>query len=178
MCLQLRSTQGGRMCSCRLTVSQTAQVEMFPIGWSQQCDTYMTIQRWKTSTQCTNGVVQTLTLSKTVPTGEEIWILVVAARPGARLLGQLLLKLKSSSGDIFAAGIATGGGVAIIVQVIYFFIIKPRCRTSCRKSPADFPVSEDHPTYAGFSNRAVDTGNNYDVLSPAQVITNPYTNEQ
>ncbi|XP_048240048.1 cell wall protein DAN4-like [Haliotis rufescens] len=86
------------MCSCRLTVSQTAQVGLFPIGWTQQCDTYMTIQKWRASSQCTNGVGQTIPGQiHTVTTSEETWILVVAL-PGARgLSGQLQFKLQSSS---------------------------------------------------------------------------------
>ncbi|XP_046363302.2 cell wall integrity and stress response component 2-like [Haliotis rufescens] len=99
--LDLSTTQinrGGGMCSCRLTVSQTAQVDVFSDSWTQQCDTYMTIEKWRTSSQCTNGIVQSITgLIHTVNTGEEIWILVVAT-PGARgLSGQLQFKLKSSS---------------------------------------------------------------------------------
>ncbi|XP_048240322.1 cell wall protein DAN4-like [Haliotis rufescens] len=99
--LNVSTTQintGGGMCSCRLTVSQTAQVEMFSNSWTQQCDTYMTIQKWRTSSECKNGIVQTIPgRSQTVNTGEEVWILVVAT-PGARgLSGQLQFKLKSSS---------------------------------------------------------------------------------
>ncbi|XP_046566231.1 integumentary mucin C.1-like isoform X2 [Haliotis rubra] len=100
--LDVSSTQintGGGMCSCRLTVTQTTQVDMFTVSWTPQCDTYMTIQKWGTSTQCTNGVVQTPPAkTHTITTGEEIWILVVATKPGSRgLSGQLQLKAKQPS---------------------------------------------------------------------------------
>ncbi|XP_071115115.1 uncharacterized protein [Haliotis cracherodii] len=103
--LDVSTTQintGGGMCSCKLTVSQTAQVEMFSVDWTQTCDTYMTIQKWRTSSQCTNSIAQTMPgQSHTVTTGEEIWILVLAT-PGARgLSGQLLFKLKSSSVQLY-----------------------------------------------------------------------------
>ncbi|XP_067676077.1 uncharacterized protein [Haliotis asinina] len=93
-------TTGGGMCSCRLTVSKTTQVGMFPsTDWTSQCDTYMTIQKWGTSTQCTNGVVQTPSgQTHTVSTGEEVWILMVATKPGAKgLSGRLQFKVKQPS---------------------------------------------------------------------------------
>ncbi|XP_046363306.2 uncharacterized protein LOC124140016 [Haliotis rufescens] len=93
----------GGVCSCRLTVSQIntgaeTDVEMFPNGWTQGCDTYMTIPKWSTGTQCTNGVVQIPPAqSHTVTTDDEVRILVVALLPGTRgLSGQLQFKLKSS----------------------------------------------------------------------------------
>ncbi|XP_048240046.1 cell wall protein DAN4-like [Haliotis rufescens] len=100
--LDVSTTQintGGGMCSCRLTVSQKSQLEVFPNDLTQQCDTYMTIQKWRASSECTNGIIQTiLGQTRTINTGEEIWILVVATRPGARgLSGQLQFRIKSSS---------------------------------------------------------------------------------
>ncbi|XP_067676091.1 salivary glue protein Sgs-3-like [Haliotis asinina] len=91
---------GGGMCSCRLTVSNTTQVEMFPsTDWTSQCGTYMTIQKWGTSTSCTNGVVQTPSgQTHTVSTGEEVWILMLARKPGANgLSGRLQFKVKPPS---------------------------------------------------------------------------------
>ncbi|XP_048240047.1 uncharacterized protein LOC124140052 [Haliotis rufescens] len=90
------------MCYCRLIVSQTTQVEMFPTSLTEQCDISITIKKWRTSSQCTNGAAQTIPgQTHTVNTSEEIWILVVATRPGARgLLGQLQFRLKSSSGQL------------------------------------------------------------------------------
>ncbi|XP_067676093.1 uncharacterized protein [Haliotis asinina] len=93
-------TTGGGMCSCRLTVSNTTQVEMFPsTDWTSVCDTHMTIQKWGTSTQCTNGVVQAPSGQiHTVSTGEEVWILMVARKPGAKgLSGRLQFKVKQPS---------------------------------------------------------------------------------
>ncbi|XP_046543003.1 uncharacterized protein LOC124253301 isoform X1 [Haliotis rubra] len=232
---------------------------MFTVSWIPQCDTYMTIPKWRTSTQCTNGAVQSPPAqTHTVNTGEEIWILVVATKYGAyRLSGQLQFKVKQPSdqltfecfepntnssttttpttstrripstsqpttrtetvrspdtthqaqptsppastgetrttegsktenprtasqicndnfpGEIFAAGIATGGGVAIVGQVIYLCIISPRYSKSCRKSPAaDIPMSPAHPAYAGFFDSTEEPANIYDNLSPAEVITN------
>ncbi|XP_067676337.1 uncharacterized protein [Haliotis asinina] len=98
--LDVSTTQistGGGVCSCRLTVSHTTQVEMFPSDWTPQCDTCMTIQKWGKSTQCTNGVVQT-GQTNNVNTGEEIWILMVATKPGGRgLSGLVQFKVKQPS---------------------------------------------------------------------------------
>ncbi|XP_046566234.1 uncharacterized protein LOC124274910 isoform X2 [Haliotis rubra] len=237
------NTEGG-MCSCRLTVSQTTQVDMFPVSLAPRCDTYMLIHKWRTSSECTNGAVHTPPAqSHNVNTYEEIWILVVATIPGSKgLSGQLQFKVKqpsdqltfecfepntnsstttTSTGRIPSTsqpttrtetvrspdathqaqptsapgstqnlrtgsqicndnfpGIATGGGVAIVVHVIYLCIISPRYRKSCRKSSAaDIPMSPAHPTYAGFIDRTEEPASIYDSLSPAEVITNPSINE-
>ncbi|XP_071113392.1 mucin-19-like [Haliotis cracherodii] len=103
--LNVSTTQintGGGMCSCRLTVSQTSQVKVFTFtGWTQQCDTYMTIQKWRTSSQCTHGVSQTIPgQNHTVNTSEEIWILVVAMPKAKGLSGQLQFRIQSSSGHL------------------------------------------------------------------------------
>ncbi|XP_067676095.1 uncharacterized protein [Haliotis asinina] len=91
------NTAGG-MCSCRLTVSHPVLVDMFTNAWKQQCDSYMTVQKWGYSTQCTNGVVPTPSGQiHMVSFGEEILILVVASKPGAKgLSGQLSFMIQQS----------------------------------------------------------------------------------
>ncbi|XP_048240520.1 uncharacterized protein LOC124140007 [Haliotis rufescens] len=89
----------GWMCSCRLTVSQTLQVEMFLVdrSWSQDCSTYMTIQKWKTDTQCRGNtpVQPPPALVKNVTRSDEIWILLVGSSAETKkLFGKLQFKFK------------------------------------------------------------------------------------
>ncbi|XP_046582666.1 uncharacterized protein LOC124290024 [Haliotis rubra] len=92
------------MCSCRLTVTQTTQVDMFAFGWTPQCDTYMTIPKQSGGqVHSVQMVLFKLHLHRLTPvtTGEEIWILVVATKPGARgLSGQLQFKVKQPSAQL------------------------------------------------------------------------------
>ncbi|XP_071114754.1 uncharacterized protein [Haliotis cracherodii] len=96
--LDVSTTQintGGGMCSCRLTVSQTTNVDMITTNGRKQCHSSMTIQKWNIGTTC-----NIFPKSHIVTTGEEIWVLVVATSGARKLSGRRQFKLIPSSGQL------------------------------------------------------------------------------